>query len=52
MQNPLLIAALIVIAIWIVIMVVYLLTSRKQLSMEDTIESIERELDDIEKRAG
>jgi uncharacterized protein YoxC len=52
MQNPLLIAALIVIAIWIVIMVIYLLTSRKQLSMEDTIESIERELDDIEKRAG
>lgn len=52
MQNPLLIAALIVFAIWIVIMVIYLTTSRKQLSMEDTIETLERELEEIEKKAG
>lgn len=52
MQNSLLIAALIVFAIWVVIMAIYLATSRKQLSMEDTIENLERELDEREKKAG
>lgn len=51
MQNSLLIAALVVSAIWIIIMVIYLVTSRKQLTMEDTIEDLERRLDEIEKTA-
>lgn len=51
MQNSLLIAALVVSAIWIIIMVIYLITSRKQLTMEDTIEDLERRLDEIENTA-
>lgn len=51
MQNSLLIAALIVFAIWVVIMAIYLLTSRKQLSMESTIEELESDLDKREKEA-
>ncbi len=48
MLNSLLIAALIVIVIWVIIMAIYLATSRRQLSMEDTIEGLERELDKLE----
>lgn len=52
MLNSLLIAALIVIAMWVIIMGIYLLTSRRQLSAEDTIESLEQELDRAEKENG
>lgn len=52
MQNSLLIAAVIVLVIWIVIMVIYLATSRKQISMENTIAGLERDLDKLENDAG
>ncbi|MEZ4516419.1 MAG: hypothetical protein R3C44_06140 [Chloroflexota bacterium] len=51
MQNSMLIAALIVFVIWILIMGIYLATSRKQLSMEETIDGLEEELDSLEKGA-
>lgn len=52
MQNSLLIAAVIVFGLWVIILGIYLVTSRKQVSMEETIEDLEQQLDRMEKDAG